>query len=90
MAATYAPIAGAFGVMEVGYERETAAIDGLAKNAQTRTVAILMTSESGVRTWRRTRARKSRTAGWFMSMGSASMIVLQQVNDIVVVSQGRG
>jgi hypothetical protein len=50
MTATYIPIAVAFGVIDVGYRREIAAIDGLARNAQTTTAAILMSSESGVRT----------------------------------------
>ena len=43
--------------MDVGWRRETAAMDGLTTNVHTTTEAMLIRRDKGVRTWRRTRER---------------------------------
>lgn len=49
-------------------------MDGLTTVAHTAIVAMLMRSESGVRTCSLTKERYSRTAGWDMSIGRASIV----------------
>jgi hypothetical protein len=62
-------------------------MDGLTTAAHTAIVAMLMRSESGVRTCSLTKERYSRTAGWDMSSGRASIVregdwELKHLNDV--------
>ena len=60
-------------------------MDGFRTPAHTAIVAMLMRSESGVRTCSLTKERYSRTAGWDMSNGRASIVGEGDyvVNDVI-------
>lgn len=63
-------------------------MDGLTTAAHTAIVAMLMRSESGVSTCSLTKERYSRTAGWDVSIGRASIVregdeELKHLNDVI-------